>query len=275
MSAPAPLPALFIGHGSPMNALEQDNPYVNAWRGLGRRIPRPKAILAVSAHWETKGLAATAMAAPPTIHDFGGFPRALFEMQYPAPGDPALVERVAELVAPRPLARDTSWGLDHGTWSVLAHMYPEADIPVVQLSLDMTLSAEAHRDLARSLRPLRDEGVLIVATGNIVHNLRLMDRSETIPPFDWTVRFDKAIREALLTGDEDAILHPERFGQDAWLSIQGPEHYIPLIYAMAQKDADEPLRLFTELLALRSCSMTSVIVGGAGIDPGFPDSIAA
>ncbi len=260
------MPALFVGHGSPMNALEHDNPFVNAWRAVGESLPRPTAILAVSAHWETRGLAATAMALPRTIHDFGGFPRALFEMQYPAPGDPALVARLADLVAPAPLKRDAEWGLDHGTWSVLTHMFPEADIPVVQLSLDAGLDGQGHYDMARRLRPLRDEGVLILGSGNIVHNLRVMDWDETVPPFDWAVRFDKAIKTALLTGDVASILDPNRLGpQDAWMSIQGPEHYIPLIYALAQKDEGEPLRLFTERLALKSCSMTSVMVGGAEI----------
>ncbi|MEO6338565.1 MAG: 4,5-DOPA dioxygenase extradiol [Caulobacteraceae bacterium] len=254
------MPALFIGHGTPMNALE-DNDYTRIWRDLGRRLPRPKAILAVSAHWETRGTAVTAAAMPSTIHDFGGFPQALFDVQYPAPGSMELVERVKALLGPTPVGSAQDWGLDHGAWSVLVHMYPDADVPVVQLSLDMTLSGEAHFELAAKLRPLRDEGVLILGTGNIVHNLRAMDRSDTLPPYDWAVRFDTAIKTALVDHDYASILAPGRFGQDAQLSIQGPEHYIPLIYVIAQQADGEPLRLFSERLCLRSCSMTSVIVG--------------
>lgn len=254
------MPALFIGHGTPMNAIE-DNDYARLWRDLGARLPRPKAILAVSAHWETRGTAVTAMPHPPTIHDFGGFPPELFAMQYPAPGSATLAGRVRELLAPVPVAEDYGWGLDHGTWSVLVHMYPEADIPVVQLSLDMTLSGEAHYDLAAKLRPLRDEGVLILGTGNIVHNLRVMDRTESQPPYDWAVRFDEAIKAALRAGNYAPVLSPGVFGADAQMSIRGPEHYIPLIYAIAQQEDGEPLRIFCERLALRSCSMTSVLIG--------------
>jgi 4,5-DOPA dioxygenase extradiol len=260
MAPVRPMPALFVGHGTPMNALD-DNVDSRSWRALGEQMARPKAILAVSAHWTTRGTAVTAMAAPPTIHDFGGFPQALFDMQYPAPGDPALVERVRALLAPAPVAADTRWGLDHGTWSVLAHMYPGADVPVVQLSLDMTLSGQAHYDLAAKLRPLRDEGVLILGTGNIVHNIRAMDRDDAAPPYDWAVRFDTAIRKALKNRDFATILNPGQFGDDARLSIQGPEHYIPLIYAIAQLRGDETLSLFCERLTMRSCSMTSVMVG--------------
>lgn len=244
-----------------MNALE-DNAYTQAWREFARSMPRPRAILAVSAHWVTRGTAATVNARPPTIHDFGGFPPALYAMQYPAPGDRALVETIAALLAPTPVRPAEDWGLDHGTWSVLVHMYPDADIPVVQLSLDAALGGPEHVALAQRLRPLRDQGVLILGTGNLVHNLRLMDRSDTAPPMDWAVRFDAAVRRAVAERDLDSLAAPERFGrEEAVRSIQGPEHYIPLLYAMAQQEEGEPVELFAEGVVMRSVSMTSVRVG--------------
>jgi 4,5-DOPA dioxygenase extradiol len=253
-------PALFIGHGSPMNAIV-DNPYAEAWRALGRRLPRPKAILAVSAHWETAGLAATAMERPRTIHDFYGFPQALFDVDYPAPGSPALVQRLQELFAPEPVAADQSWGLDHGTWSVLMHIYPEADIPVVQFGLDMSLLPESHLAVGKALSRLRDEGVMILATGNVVHNLRVMKREPDAEPYPWAARFDAAIRKAVEEGDEETLIHWTKFGEDARLSVPRPEHYLPLLYVVGAKRPGERVETLTPAIELASASMTSYLVG--------------
>jgi 4,5-DOPA dioxygenase extradiol len=204
------MPVVFFGHGSPMNTLER-NKYTETWRALGESIPRPKAILCVSAHWYTEGTAVTAMEKPKTIHDFYGFPQALFDVQYPAPGDPRLAARVRELLEPVEVRLDDSWGLDHGTWSVLKHAYPDAKIPVVQLSIDGTRAPEFHYETGRRLAPLRDEGVLVAGSGNVVHNLRLMRRAGG-PAFDWAVRFNERVREALASRDHQALIEFERLG---------------------------------------------------------------
>jgi 4,5-DOPA dioxygenase extradiol len=220
------LPALFVGHGSPMNALER-NRYTDAWRALGAQIGRPRAILAISAHWYVRGTRVTAQAAPPTIHDFGGFPPELFVFAYPAPGDPALAARVRDLLAPTPVALDDGWGLDHGTWSVLAHLVPHADVPVVQLALDGTLPPRAHLEIARRLAPLRDEGVLIVGSGNVVHNLRRMRPGAD--PFAWAERFEERVCAAALAGDSDALVAYD--DADGAASVPTPEHFLPFLYA--------------------------------------------
>lgn len=254
-----PMPVVFYGHGSPMNAL--GGPHAPAWRALGASLPRPKAILMISAHWETEGTpAVTAMERPRTIHDFGGFPQALFDMRYPAPGSPALADRVRDLIG---AAEDHEWGLDHGTWSVLVHSYPDADVPVVQLSLDRELTPRQHYDLARKLNPLRDVGVLIAASGDIVHNLRAMRRDGSAEPFDWAVRFDADITAALQTGDHDALIDWARFGEDAQLSVPTDEHYLPLLYAAAQQRPGDSIRLFNQAIDLGSVSMTGVVIGEA------------
>ena len=258
-----PMPAVFYGHGSPMNAL--GGPHADAWRALGRDLPKPKAILMVSAHWETNGFTAvTAMPRPPTIHDFGGFPQALFDMQYPAPGSPELAARVRALAGLEGVVADEAWGLDHGTWSVLVHSYPDADIPVVQLSMDRALSPRQHYELGQRLRPLRDEGVLIAGSGDIVHNLRTMRRDGSNEPFDWAIRFDAAVKAALSDGDHDrliALADPAGpVGDDARLAAD--EHYLPLLYVAAQKDAGEPVRFFNEAIDLGSVSMTGAVIGG-------------
>jgi 4,5-DOPA dioxygenase extradiol len=224
------LPAFFFGHGSPMNALER-NRYTDAWRDAVVALPRPRAILAVSAHWYVRGTRVTAQARPPTIHDFGGFPPELHAFDYPAPGDPALAARVCDLLAPDPVRLDEGWGLDHGTWSVLAHAFPEADVPVVQLALDGTAPPHEHLALARRLRPLRDEGVLIVGTGNVVHNLRAMRREPAAPAFDWAVRFEERVTAAALAGDDAALIDLDAAGRDAAASVPTPEHYLPFLYA--------------------------------------------
>jgi 4,5-DOPA dioxygenase extradiol len=254
------LPALFIGHGTPMNAIT-DNPYAAAWRALAGRLPRPDAILAISAHWETDGLAATAMEKPRTIHDFYGFPQPLFDVQYPAPGDPALVERLRALLTPEPVAADQAWGLDHGTWSVLLHMYPEADIPVVQFGLDLGLDAESHLEIGRRLAPLREEGVLILANGNVVHNLRAMQRMDGTPPYPWAERFDARIRQAVEAGDNATLTGYAALGEDARLAVPRPEHYLPLLYAIGARRPGEAVEVLTPDVVWGSVSMTSYVVG--------------
>ena len=255
------MPVVFFGHGSPMVAIEA-NDTSRAWRDLGRRLPRPTAILSLSAHWETRVTAVTAMAWPRTIHDFGtSFPKALFEAQYPAPGDPALARRVAGLLAPRTVALDEGqWGLDHGTWSVLAHLYPEADIPVVQLSLDTTLSPQARFDIGRSLAPLRDEGVLIMGTGNIVHNLRAMNwRDAVCAPFDWSVRFNDEIRAAILEDQPERAIHFADMREDAALAAPTPKHLWPLLYVLGARLPTDKATLFNDRIEHGSLGMTSIL----------------
>jgi 4,5-DOPA dioxygenase extradiol len=254
------LPAVFIGHGSPMNTLE-DNRYLRAWRALGQSLPRPRAILAVSAHWQTRGTAVTAMDRPRTIHDLRGFPRELFEFQYPAPGDPGLAARVRELLAPVDVQMNQDWGLDHGTWSVLAHVFPDADIPVVQLSLDATLTPREHYALASRLAPLRDEGVLILGSGNVVHNLGVMQWTTDATPYDWAVRFKDKVRGWLREGDWESLIAFDKHGRDAVLSVPTPEHYLPLLYVLGQQHRDDALTLPVDGIEYGSIGMLSVAVG--------------
>jgi 4,5-DOPA dioxygenase extradiol len=253
------MPALFVGHGSPMNALP-DSPYAAEWREIGQRLPRPASILAISAHWETQGVAATADAHPRTIHDFRGFPQDLYGVQYPAPGAPELVERLQALLAPTAVKPDLSWGLDHGSWSVLTHLFPDADIPVVQLSLDMTRPPRGHYELARRLAPLRDDGVLILATGDIVHNLRTAKWRGDGAPYDWAVRFNERIKAALEARDHDAVV-AYADDPDAALAAPDAEHFYPLLYVAAVQDPHEAVAFLTDRIDLGSVSMTSVAVG--------------
>lgn len=254
------MPVIFFGHGSPMNTLAR-NQYTEAWRKLGAAAPKPRAILAISAHWVTRGTAVTAMARPKTIHDFGGFPQALFEVQYPAPGDPQLAARVRELLAPVPVQLDQSWGLDHGTWSVLAHAYPDAAIPVVQLSLDGTKPASFHYELATHLAPLRDEGVLVVGSGNVVHNLMLMRRDGDGPAFEWARRFNEMARAALASGKHQPLIEYERMGEDARLSVPTPEHYLPLLYIAALQAEGEIMSLAVDGYEAGSLGMLTAAAG--------------
>jgi 4,5-DOPA dioxygenase extradiol len=249
------MPALFVGHGSPMNAIE-DNAWRRNWRGAALDLPRPRAILCVSAHWETLGVAVSASPAPPTIHDFGGFPQALFDVQYRAPGDPALAEHIADLLAPEPVRLDPVRGLDHGTWSVLLPMYPDADIPVVQLSLDRRRTPQQHYDLARKLAPLRDEGVLVIASGDIVHNLRAADfRRPEAPP--WADRFNEVAKNLILRGEHGPLINYDQLGDDAAWSINSAEHYLPLLYTLAlQRPGEQPSFFNDDVFA--AISMTSV-----------------
>jgi 4,5-DOPA dioxygenase extradiol len=248
------MPVAFLGHGSPMNALEH-NRFTEAWQAFGVAVPRPRAILVVSAHWYVRGTAVTAVAQPQTIHDFHGFPRALFEVQYPAPGDPALAEEIAELVKPTRVELDGGWGIDHGAWSVLVHAFPAADVPVVQLSIDATREFDYHVDLGAKLAPLRERGVLILGSGNVVHNLRAIDWSIPDAGFDWAQRFDDSARELLgeRPGDAAALReHP-----DYALSAPTPEHFIPVLYvAGLAAAAGQPLASFGEGYAFGSLSMT-------------------
>lgn len=255
------MPAIFFGHGNPMNALD-DNAHTRAWAALGAALPRPKAVLCISAHWYLPATAVTAAERPRTIHDFGGFPRELYQVQYPAPGAPELAERVARLLEPSPVGMDRSWGLDHGTWSVLAHVYPEADVPVVQLSIDETKEARWHYELAKRLTPLREEGVLIIGSGNIVHNLHTYSWGKrAVEPYDWAVRFETMARERLGAGDFDPLVAYETLGRDAMLAVPTPDHYLPLIYVLAQHRQDEPISFPTAGFDGGSISMLAVRLG--------------
>ncbi|MFC4762134.1 4,5-DOPA-extradiol-dioxygenase [Dyella koreensis] len=252
------MPVLFIGHGSPMNAIE-DNAYHRSWRALGQRLPRPRAVLCVSAHWETRGVYVTGADAPETIHDFYGFPAALFQVRYPAPGDPALARRMVGLSQEFHLHVDPGRGLDHGAWSVLRAMYPEADVPVLQLSLDVRLSGPEHYRLAAVLAPLREEGVLILASGNIVHNLALF-RFHSHEQLAWAWRFRTEVNALIEQRDHAALCHYENLGPDAALAIPTPEHYLPLLYALALQREGEPVETFNDEV-ISALSMTSLAIG--------------
>ncbi|MBJ6723267.1 4,5-DOPA dioxygenase extradiol [Geomonas sp. Red875] len=227
------MPTFFFGHGNPMNAL-WDNNVTAAWKSIGRNLPRPRAILCISAHWYTRGTRVSPQERPETIHDFGGFPPQLSAVEYPAPGDPQLAARVRELLRPAAVLADPQWGLDHGTWVVLRHLRPDADLPVVQLSVDRTLAPADHFELGRRLAPLRDEGVVIIGSGNVVHNLHAALWGErAAEPFDWALRFEQRVREMILTRDHDMLVDYPSLGADALLSIPTPDHYLPLLYILA------------------------------------------
>lgn len=252
------MPALFIGHGSPMNAIE-DNEFSRGWQDAARDLPRPQAILCVSAHWEARGCFVTANEKPRTIHDFGGFPQPLYEKQYPAPGMPVLAARIAQLAPSANAQPALNWGLDHGTWSVLCRMYPQADIPVAQLSLDHSRDAAFHYQLGSQLDALRDEGVLIIGSGNLVHNLRLVVWEDTA--FDWAVEFDAQAKQWMLEDNHQPLIHYEKLGRPAQLAINSAEHYLPLLYILGLKQAGEPLSFFNEKLWGGSLSMRCLRIG--------------
>jgi 4,5-DOPA dioxygenase extradiol len=256
------LPAIFFGHGNPMNAVSR-NAYTEAWRLMGTQLPRPRAILCVSAHWYVPMTGVTVGTAPRTIHDFGGFPRELYAVQYPAPGDPDLARRVQKLLAPLPVQLDDTWGLDHGTWSVLCHVYPQADVPVVQLSIDETQPPAFHYEIGRKLAPLRGEGVLVVGSGNLIHNLHAYAWGRHVPePFDWAVRFEKEARARLVAGDHQPLVDYETLGRDALLSIPTPDHYLPLLYVIGTRQKGDAATFPVEGIDGGSVSMLTVRLGG-------------
>lgn len=258
MNASPRTPVLFLGHGNPMNAIEENDLH-RGWREAAHSLSKPRAILCISAHWETRGVAVTAAERPETIHDFHGFPKALFDVQYRAPGDPALARRVAALLAPEPVRQDPTRGLDHGSWSVLRAMWPEADVPVVQLSLDTARPAQFHYDLGARLAPLRDEGVLIIGSGDIVHNLRAFDFDDP-RPLAWAVRFNEACKRAILSGDHAALVRFETISPEARLAVPTAEHYLPLLYVLALQAKGEKVALFNDVIT-GSISMTSFRIG--------------
>jgi 4,5-DOPA dioxygenase extradiol len=257
------LPAIFFGHGNPMNAIAE-NTYTSAWQRLGLQTPKPKAILSISAHWFVPGTGVTVSTAPRTIHDFGGFPRELYDVQYPAPGAPDLARRVQQMLAPLPVTLDNSWGLDHGTWSVLRHVYPDADVPVVQLSIDETQPASFHFEIGRKLAPLREERVLIVGSGNLVHNLHTYAWGRHMPdPYDWAVRFETEAKQMMVAGEYKPLIDYEKLGREAMLSIPTPDHYLPLLYVIATRQQGEVITFPIEGVDGGSISMLSVQVGQA------------
>ncbi|HEY6293348.1 MAG TPA: 4,5-DOPA dioxygenase extradiol [Terriglobia bacterium] len=259
------LPAIFFGHGNPMNAL-MNNAYTEAWRRVGQETRRPRAILSISAHWFVPETGVTVSTSPRTIHDFGGFPEQLFRVQYRAPGDPALARRVQSLLAPLEVNLDDSWGLDHGTWSVLRHVYPKADIPIVQLSIDETRASLFHFEIGRKLAPLREEGVLIVGSGNLVHNLHAYAWGRHVQnPYDWAVEFEGEAKQMMLTGEFKPLIDYESLGPAALLSIPTPDHYLPLLYVLATKQASERVTFPVEGVDGGSISMLAVQVGGVPV----------
>ena len=254
------MPVLFVGHGNPMNAIET-NEFTRQWVILGETLPRPKAILCISAHWETKGTYVTAMQKPQTIHDFGGFPQALFDVQYPAPGNPELADETKNIISKTNVGLDESWGLDHGAWSVIRVMYPEADIPVIQMSLDYYQNPQYHYDLARELAALRQKGVLVIGSGNMVHNLRDVDWSKPNQGFDWAIEANSKFKKLILDNDHKQLINYKSLGREVELSIPTPEHYLPLLYALALKTEKDEVSFFNDKCVMGSLNMTSVKIG--------------
>lgn len=255
-------PALFVGHGSPMNGIE-DNAFSRRWAEKGREIPQPKAVLCVSAHWFTRGTRITAMEAPRTIHDFYGFPPELEAVTYPAPGDPALAKATAELLQPAAPLLDHDWGLDHGAWTVTRHMYPEANIPVLQLSIDYTQPAWRHYELGRELLALRRKGVLVLGSGNMVHNLRMMNWQMADGAYDWAAAAQERFSTLIRDGDAAALARYDTLGREVGLAIPTPEHYLPLMYVLGLSQKDEPVSFFNDRTVMGSVSMTSLQIGSA------------
>ncbi|MBB5437169.1 4,5-DOPA dioxygenase extradiol [Pedobacter sp. AK017] len=255
------MPVLFMGHGSPMNGIE-DNEFSAKWVEMGRNIPEPKAVVVVSAHWFTRGTQVTAMDFPKTIHDFGGFPQALFDVEYPAPGDPELAKETAGLIHSTAVGLDHDWGLDHGAWTVVRHMYPKANIPVLQLSIDYTKDATYHYNLAKDLSALRKKGVLILGSGNMVHNLRMMSW-EMINGggYDWALEMNEKFKSLIMNGEHQPLLNYQRLGSAAMMAIPTPEHYLPLMYTLGLQNKNEEVSLFNDKAVGGSLTMTSVRVG--------------
>ncbi|MBO9703386.1 MAG: 4,5-DOPA dioxygenase extradiol [Sporocytophaga sp.] len=250
------MPVLFLGHGSPMNALQQ-NEFSKGWQDAGKSLPTPKAILCISAHWETKGTFVTAMAKPKTIHDFGGFPKELHEFQYPAPGSPELADDVKGIVKKTSVQSDHNWGLDHGSWSVITHLYPGANIPVIQMSMDYTKDPLWHYELAKDLSVLRQKGILIMGSGNIVHNLHRADWN-TQGGFDWAIEANEKVKKLILENNHNSLINYHLLGKEVQLAVPSPEHYMPLLYVLGLKQDKETPMLFNDKTELGSISMTSV-----------------
>lgn len=256
------MPVLFLGHGSPMNAIEE-NEFVTGFRNIAKDIPKPNSILCISAHWETKGTFVTAMKNPTTIHDFGGFPKELFEVQYPAPGSPDLAKETKFLITKTEVGLDDKWGLDHGAWSVIKHLYPNADIPVIQLSLDYSQTPQYHYELAQQINSLRKKGVLIIGSGNIVHNLRMVEwkRLNETFGFDWAIEANEKMKNYILNGDHKQLINFRSQGKAFDLAIPTPEHYLPLLYSLALQDKNEEVKLFNDKAVAGSLTMTSLKIG--------------
>lgn len=263
LSNTAKMPVLFLGHGSPMNAIEE-NEFVTGFRNIAQQIPKPNAILCISAHWETNGTFVTAMDTPPTIHDFGGFPKALFEVQYPAPGSLSLAKETKAIITKTEVGLDDKWGLDHGAWSVIKHLYPKADVPVIQMSIDYKQTPQYHYELAKELRSLRDKGVLIIGSGNMVHNLRMLAWDKLNAPeygFDWAIEANEKMKKFILNDDHQQLVNFRSQGRAFDLAIPTPEHYLPLIYSLALQDKNEEVHLFNDKAVAGSLTMTSVKIG--------------
>ena len=257
------MPVLFVGHGSPMNAIEE-NEFVQGWRNLGNTLPHPKAILCVSAHWETRGTYVTAMPNPKTIHDFGGFPKALYEVEYPAPGSPELANEAKQAITKTTVGLDGKWGLDHGAWSVIRRMYPEADVPVIQMSLNYSQTPQYHYDLAKELSALRNKGVLIIGSGNMVHNLRMVawDKiNESEYGFAWAIEANNKFKTLIESGDFKSLIDYANLGREVQLAVPTPDHYLPLLYALALKEENEAVSFFNDKPVMGSLTMTSVRIG--------------
>lgn len=257
------MPVLFLGHGSPMNAIEE-NEFVAGWREVGKTLPRPQAILCISAHWETRGTLVTAMEHPPTIHDFGGFPPQLYEVQYPAPGSPELAAETRKILTKTEVGLDHKWGLDHGCWSVVKHLYPAADVPVIQMSLDYYQTPQAHYDLAKELSALRKKGVLIVGSGNLVHNLQRVAWDKLNEPgfaFDWATEASETMKKYILNGDHKQLINYKTQGRAFDLAIPTPEHFLPMLYILALKEDHEKVSIFNDKAVAGSLSMTSLKIG--------------
>jgi 4,5-DOPA dioxygenase extradiol len=257
------MPVLFLGHGSPMNAIEE-NEFVAGFRTIGKQISKPDAILCISAHWETNGTFVTAMEKPRTIHDFGGFPKALYEINYPAPGSPELAKTMKRLIKKADIGLDDTWGLDHGAWTVIKHLYPKADIPVVQMSLDYSKAPLRHYELAKELAPLRTQGILIIGSGNMVHNLGMVAWDKLDADgygYDWALEANDAMKKLILNDDHQSLIHYKAQGKSFVLSIPTPEHFLPLLYALALKENNDKIHIFNDKAVAGSLTMTSIKIG--------------
>jgi len=258
----AKMPVLFLGHGSPMNAIEE-NEFVDGWRSIGKTIPKPEAVLCISAHWETRGTYVTAMEKPKTIHDFGGFPDELYEVQYPAPGSPDLAMEIERLVISTQVGLDDKWGLGHGCWSVVKHLFPNADIPVIQMSMDYNMNAQQHYDLAKELPGFRNKGILIIGSGNMVHNLGMVawNKLNDIYGYDWAIEANEKMKQYILNGDHKQLINYKSQGKSFDLAIPTPDHYLPLLYALALQEKDDTITIFNDKPVGGSLTMTSIKIG--------------